>query len=61
MDKGTRAEPLDRLAGAIESATTSHPLRVAVDMPPAAGKDTLASTTTRSVASSSTRWATPPT
>jgi uridine kinase len=42
MDKGTRAELLDRLAGAIESATSSHPLRVAVDGPPAAGKTTLA-------------------
>ena len=42
MDKGTRGELLDRLAGAIESATTSHPLRVAVDGPPAAGKTTLA-------------------
>jgi len=42
MDKGTRGELLDRLAGVIESATTSHPLRVAVDGPPAAGKTTLA-------------------
>ena len=42
MEKGTRGELLDRLAGAIESATTSHPLRVAVDGPPAAGKTTLA-------------------
>jgi len=42
MDKGTRAELLDRLAGAIESVTASHPLRVAVDGPPAAGKTTLA-------------------
>ena len=42
MDKGTRGELLDRLAEAIESATTSHPLRVAVDGPPAAGKTTLA-------------------
>src|ERR1035438_8287140 len=42
MDKGTRGELLDRLAGAIESVTTSHPLRVAVDGPPAAGKTTLA-------------------
>jgi len=42
MDKGTRGELLDRLAGAIESVMTSHPLRVAVDGPPAAGKTTLA-------------------
>jgi hypothetical protein len=40
MDEGTRGELLDRLAGAIEpeSVTTSHPLRVAVDGPPAVGK-----------------------
>src|SRR3984957_18593585 len=42
MDKGTRGSLLDRLAGAIESVSTSHPLRVAVDGPPAAGKTTLA-------------------
>ena len=42
MDVGTRGELLDRLAGAIESVTTSHPVRVAVDGPPAAGKTTLA-------------------
>ncbi len=42
MDKGTRGELLDRLTGAIESVTASHPLRVAVDGPPAAGKTTLA-------------------
>jgi len=42
MDKGTRGELLDRLAGAIESVTALHPLRVAVDGPPAAGKTTLA-------------------
>ena len=42
MDKGTRGELLDRLAGAIESVTVSHPVRVAVDGPPAAGKTTLA-------------------
>ena len=41
MDEGTRGELLDQLAGAIESVTTSHPLRVAVDGPPAAGKTTL--------------------
>jgi len=42
MDGGTRGELLDRLAAAIESVTTSRPLRVAVDGPPAAGKTTLA-------------------
>ena len=31
MGEGTRGELLDRLAGVIESVTTSHPLRVAVD------------------------------
>jgi hypothetical protein len=34
MDVGTRGELLDRLAGAIESVTTLHPVRVAVDGPP---------------------------
>lgn len=33
---------LGRLAEAIESVTTAHPVRVAVDGPPAAGKTTLA-------------------
>jgi uridine kinase len=42
MNKGTRGELLDRLAGAIESVPAAHPLRVAVDGPPAAGKTTLA-------------------
>jgi uridine kinase len=42
MDSGTRGEFLDRLAGAIASGTTAHPLRVAVDGPPAAGKSSLA-------------------
>jgi uridine kinase len=41
-DEGARSELLDRLAEAIESATTTHPLRVAIDGPPAAGKTTLA-------------------
>jgi hypothetical protein len=40
--KATRGELLDRLAEAIESVTTVHPLRVAVDGPPDAGKTTLA-------------------
>ena len=42
MDEGTRGELLDRLAGAVESVITPHPLRVAIDGPPAAGKTTLA-------------------
>jgi uridine kinase len=42
MDKGTRADLLDRLVGTIESVTIPHPLRVAVDGPPAVGKTTLA-------------------
>jgi len=42
MNEGTRGDLLDRLAGAIESVTAAHPLRVAVDGPPAAGKTTLA-------------------
>ena len=42
MNVGTRGALIDRLAWAVESATTSHPLRVAVDGPPAAGKTTLA-------------------
>ena len=39
---GTRSELLDRLAVAIESVPAAHPVRVAVDGPPAAGKTTLA-------------------
>jgi uridine kinase len=42
VNQGTRGELLRRLAEAIESVTTAHPLRVAVDGPPAAGKTTLA-------------------
>lgn len=42
VDKGTRGELLSRLAEAIGSVTTGHPVRVAVDGPPAAGKTTLA-------------------
>jgi uridine kinase len=41
MDNGTRDHLLGRLADAIESVTTAHPVRVAVDGPPAAGKTTL--------------------
>src|SRR3984885_12144139 len=42
MDEGTRGALLDRLAGGVESVSPAHPLRVAVDGPPAAGKTTLA-------------------
>src|SRR5579862_7199898 len=42
MDNGTRDELLGRLTEAIESVTTAHPVRVAVDGRPAAGKTTLA-------------------
>ena len=42
MENGTRGQILCRLAEAIESVTTAHPVRVAVDGPPAAGKTTLA-------------------
>src|SRR5690349_23139410 len=42
MEQGTRGELISRLSEAIWSVTTAHPLRVAVDGPPAAGKTTLA-------------------
>lgn len=42
MKHGTRDDLLGRLAEEIGSATTTHPLRVAIDGPPAAGKTTLA-------------------
>ncbi len=42
MDSGTRDELLGRLAESVGSVTTTHPTRVAVDGPPAAGKTTLA-------------------
>ncbi|GAA1539332.1 uridine kinase [Dactylosporangium maewongense] len=42
MNQGTRDEMLDRLAEAVGSVTVTHPTRVAVDGPPAAGKTTLA-------------------
>jgi uridine kinase len=41
-DQGARGEFVSRLAGAISSVPTTHPLRVAVDGPPASGKTTLA-------------------
>ncbi|GHJ18116.1 uridine kinase [Micromonospora sp. AKA38] len=42
MHQGTRDEMLGRLAEAVGSVTVTHPTRVAVDGPPAAGKTTLA-------------------
>jgi uridine kinase len=42
MGKGARDEILRRLADAIGSVTVTHPTRVAVDGPPAAGKTILA-------------------
>src|SRR5215213_2063869 len=42
MQHGTRPDLLDRLAEEIGAAMTTHPLRVAIDGPPAAGKTTLA-------------------
>ncbi|MEU4644809.1 uridylate kinase [Micromonospora sp. NPDC023814] len=42
MDQGTRDEMLGRLAEAVGSVTVTHPTRVAIDGPPAAGKTTLA-------------------
>lgn len=42
MKSGTRGELLGRLAEAVEAAKVAHPIRVAVDGPPAAGKTTLA-------------------
>jgi uridine kinase len=42
MDNGTRRELLSCLAEAVGSVATAHPVRIAVDGPPAAGKTTLA-------------------
>jgi uridine kinase len=42
MHSGTRDALLSRLVEAVGSVTTTHPTRVAVDGPPAAGKTTLA-------------------
>ncbi|GAA4507927.1 hypothetical protein GCM10023191_067040 [Actinoallomurus oryzae] len=42
MEQGTRGDLLGRLTAEIGSATITHPLRVAIDGPPAAGKTTLA-------------------
>lgn len=42
MNKGTRGELLEHLAAAIGSIRTTHPARIAIDGPDAAGKTTLA-------------------
>jgi uridine kinase len=42
MHHGTRDEMLSRLTETVESVTVGHPVRVAVDGPPATGKTTLA-------------------
>jgi len=42
MDNGTRGEMLSHVAQAVGSVKNTHPTRVAVDGPPAAGKTTLA-------------------
>ena len=42
VNHGTRDELLSRLAEAVLSVTIPHPVRVAIDGPPAAGKTTLA-------------------
>lgn len=42
MNQGTRAELLGHLAEAVGAVTVAHPIRVAVDGPPAAGKTSLA-------------------
>ncbi|KAA9377584.1 uridylate kinase [Microbispora cellulosiformans] len=42
MEQGTRGELVSQLAEAVRSVTAAHPLRVAIDGPPASGKTTLA-------------------
>jgi uridine kinase len=42
VNQGTRAELLGHLAEAVGAVTVAHPIRVAVDGPPAAGKTSLA-------------------
>ena len=42
MDDGTRGELRGRLAAAVGAVSVPHPVRVAIDGPPAAGKTTLA-------------------
>lgn len=41
MNQGTRVELVRRLVGVIGDVTTAHPLRVAIDGPPAAGRTML--------------------
>jgi uridine kinase len=42
METGTRGELLERVLAVIQTVSVGHPLRVAVDGPPAVGKTTLA-------------------
>jgi uridine kinase len=42
MDTGSRGELLDRVLAVVQAVALTHPLRVAVDGPPAAGKTMLA-------------------
>jgi uridine kinase len=42
MDTGSRGELLDQLLAVVQTVAVTHPLRIAVDGPPAAGKTTLA-------------------
>jgi uridine kinase len=42
METGSRGELIERLLSVIHAVAVTHPLRVAVDGPPAAGKTTLA-------------------
>ena len=42
MDQGPRSELIRRLAATVGAVPTTHPLRVAIDGPPASGKTTLA-------------------
>src|SRR5580693_1507954 len=42
METGPRDELLDRVLAVMQTVAVTHPLRVAVDGPPAAGKTTLA-------------------
>jgi uridine kinase len=42
MDTGSRGELIDQVLAVVQTVTVTHPLRVAVDGPPAAGKTTLA-------------------
>jgi uridine kinase len=42
VDTGSRGELLDRVLAVLQNVAVTHPVRVAVDGPPAAGKTTLA-------------------